>query len=343
MKRNFRSGRSLAGWMLFLGIVVAGIALLVSLGLLGRSQREAAAAGEQYTLEGQIFGDGYTTGNLCASTGSGDCWHDGDNVPHRLTITGLTVGTTYTCLQLEHDFTDSAGVIGYDNFNSFGSLDGSATGVSATANPPSAPVGGITMIVYDVVFTAQSATVVLNWNAQLGPHADQWSGAKLHVTLDRGAVCESVGEKTVPLPVNQIVPPSTPTPTPTSTNTPTPTSTFTPTPTATSTNTPTPTNTFTPIPTNTNTPTPTLTPRATEERRHTSTPTKVPTATAAPTIAPPTPTPVSQVLPAVVLPQTGSGGDSSPGTTISAVLMSMAGVILLLSGLRLSRRRDRQS
>jgi hypothetical protein len=68
----------------------------------------------------------------------------------------------------------------------------------------------------------------------------------------------------------------------------------------------------------------------------------VPTATAAPTIAPPTPTPVSQVLPAVVLPQTGSGGDSSPRTTIAAALTSMAGVVLLLSGLRLARRRARR-
>jgi hypothetical protein len=140
----------------------------------------------------------------------------------------------------------------------------------------------------------------------------------------------------------------TPTPTSTNTFTPTPTSTntFTPTPTSTNTFTPTPTstNTFTPTPTNTSTATPTDTPTATPtERRRTSTPTKTPTATAtvAPTISPPTPTPVSQVLTEVKLPPTGSGGGASSGAAVAATLSSLAGIILLLCGLRMARRRER--
>ena len=139
-----------------------------------------------------------------------------------------------------------------------------------------------------------------------------------------------------PTNTNTPVPPS---PTPTNTNTPVP-----PSPTPTNTNTPvppspTPTNTFTPTPTNTFTPRPT----ATEEHHHTATPTKtrtpVPTATAAPAIVAPTPTPVTEVLEVVKMPPTGSGGGSSSGPTIFGVLLSAGGIVLLLSGLRLARRR----
>jgi len=146
------------------------------------------------------------------------------------------------------------------------------------------------------------------------------------------------------------------TPTPTETFTPTPTETFTPTPTETST--PTPTETSTPTPTDTPTPTATgtheatHTPTATEEHHHTKTPTPqetetpLPTATQQPTA---TPTLFREVVPAQItrqptplaeaLPHAGTPGDhSSPGTTIAGVLSSIAGIALLLSGLRLARR-----
>jgi len=139
------------------------------------------------------------------------------------------------------------------------------------------------------------------------------------------------------------------TPTPTETFTPTPTETFTPTPTETFT--PTPTETFTPTATGTSTPLPTdtptatatvtRTPTATEEHHHTATPTRTrtPVATAAPTVVPPTPTRVTEVLEVVKMPPTGSGGGSSSGPTIFGVLLSAGGIVLLLSGLRLARRR----
>ena len=158
-----------------------------------------------------------------------------------------------------------------------------------------------------------------------------------------------------PTATSTATPTATATATATSTFTPTPTSTSTATPTATATSTftPTPTETFTPTPTGTSTPLPTDTPTATatathpptatEEHHHTATPTKtrtpVPTATAAPAIVAPTPTPVTEVLEVVKMPPTGSGGGSSSGPTIFGVLLSAGGIVLLLSGLRLARRR----
>ncbi|MCJ7492077.1 MAG: hypothetical protein MUP15_08010 [Dehalococcoidia bacterium] len=156
-----------------------------------------------------------------------------------------------------------------------------------------------------------------------------------------------------PTPTSTATPTATPTATATSTYTPPPTSTSTATPTATATRTftPPPTETFTPTATGTSTPLPTDTPTATatathpptatEEHHHTATPTKTrtpaPTATAAPTLV--APTPVTEVLEIVKLPPTGSGGGSPSGPTIFGVLLSAGGIVLLLSGLRLARRR----
>jgi hypothetical protein len=169
-----------------------------------------------------------------------------------------------------------------------------------------------------------------------------------------------------PTNTNTPTPTETFTPTPTDTSTPTPTETFTPTPTETSTSTPpptetpteTPTGTFTPPPTDTPTVTPTATsteestetPTATAtEKHHTKTPTpeetETPTETAQPTA---TATRVSEVVPAIItrqptppaegLPHAGAPADhSSAGTTIAGVLSSLAGIALLLSGLRLAR------
>jgi hypothetical protein len=48
---------------------------------------------------------------------------------------------------------------------------------------------------------------------------------------------------------------------------------------------------------------------------------------------------VSEVIPVVILPPTGSGGGSSSGPTIFGVILAMGGFVLLMSGLRLARRR----
>ena len=325
MRYRLSIKRRWATWKPLMGLVAAfcAISALLAVGLLSRSTHGVTAApgNIQYTLEGQIYGDDYTTGNLCAGIGSGDCWHDLDDVPHRLTMTGLAAGATYSgCLQIQLDYKDSAGIIGYDNFNSWGSDDGSATGVSMTAGPESPGSGGGTVITYDVVFTAQSSTVILNWNAQLGPEAHLWNGSNLHNRLVRGVECESIGNKEVPLPVNKItVPTPSPTPTPTNTATATPTNTATATPTNTATptptktSTPTPTNTATPTPTDTATPTPTDT--ATPTPTDTATPTPTDTATPTPTdTATPTPTETSTPPPTDTPTATPTGTYTPPPT-----------------------------
>ena len=180
-------------------------------------------------------------------------------------------------------------------------------------------------------------------------------------------------ETSTPTPTETLTPTPThtSTPTPTETLTPTPTETFTPTPTETFTPTPTDTSTPTPTETPTATPTETETPRATDtptptatgtreathtptptEHHHTRTPTPeetetpLPTSTQQPTA---TPTLFREVVPAQItrqpaprtesLPHAGMPGEgTSAGTTIAGVLSSIAGIALLLSGLRLARR-----
>ncbi len=147
--------------------------------------------------------------------------------------------------------------------------------------------------------------------------------------------------------------PVTPTDTPTATNTPvTPTDT----PTATETplgsggtDTPTPTNTpVTPThtPRATETPeTPTHTPRATETPEtevNTSTPTatSTPLGQVLPSVVTPTSTPRAQVLPSTIAPTGDAGPGQSPlRIAIMGLLVALAGVILLLSGLKLATRR----
>jgi hypothetical protein len=182
-----------------------------------------------------------------------------------------------------------------------------------------------------------------------------------------------------PTPTNTPVPPTnTPTPTNTPvppTNTPTPTNTpvpptNTPTPTNTPvppTNTPTPTNTPVPptntpvvptntpvVPTNTpvvptNTPVvPTNTPEATEPPHHRHTPT--PESTVAPTVVPPTATPLTEVSPVVktpppgpspsaeVLPSTGTGSGEDGRWTALAGLALVLATIASFAGLLLRSR-----
>ncbi len=139
---------------------------------------------------------------------------------------------------------------------------------------------------------------------------------------------------------------STPTPTDTATSTPTPTdtATSTPTPTDTATHTPTPTDTATHTPTSTATPTDTATPTAS------NTPTRRRTATPSATSVPPTasPTLVSIALPLVatprpvqvILPNTGSGlTDGGSGWVAAATALAGATALLILTGVRLRRRR----
>ena len=92
------------------------------------------------SLGGQIKGNGYTTGNLCS--GSGDCWSEGDNVPARLTIPGVSIGSTYS-VTIQHDYS-LGGTIGYENFNSATSGNSSANNITLSPATNVDCGGGVT-------------------------------------------------------------------------------------------------------------------------------------------------------------------------------------------------------
>ena len=148
----------------------------------------------QHTLEGQIKGNGYTTGSLSG-------WSEGDNVPARLTITGLDVGVPYSVI-IEHDYQDS-GITGYENFNSPTSMNSSATSISLSAPTVVSCGSSTTCKQYTLSFTPSSSTVQLDWKAQLSEIAAQWSGASLHYRLITGA-CGGSGNKDIPLNPKQL-------------------------------------------------------------------------------------------------------------------------------------------
>lgn len=162
-----------------------------------------------YTLEGLNYNkdplvDGnWTTGNLCQ--GGGGCYSEGSNVPSRITITGLTSGDSYSLI-IQHDYKDSSGLIGYDNFNRIGTVrtDSNASGVTIVHLSDVTQSGDI-MRNYTLSFQASGSTAVIYWNSFLGVNAADWNGASLHFRLDSGIGGENVGNKEVPIMVNQLL------------------------------------------------------------------------------------------------------------------------------------------
>ena len=230
-------------------------------------------------LEGLLFGGDpgnstdWTNGNVCAgSRPAPGCYSDNEDVPHRVLLKGLTIGASYS-VAIEHDFQDNASVVGYDQFHNFAVISG-VSGLTSTFLGVF-PSGPNTEKDYKLEFVATAENAEIRWDALLGPHADQWNGAQLHVRLTDGA-------ESVPIPVKEIIPPSTPTPTSTATPTATSTRTATPTNTPTSTPTDTATPTKTPTSTPTNTATPTNTPTSTPTNTSTATATSTPTPTSTP-------------------------------------------------------------
>jgi len=106
VERGRQMGRPQAGWMLFLGIVVAaGLALFVSLGLMGRHDRQAAAAGPSVTIEQCQNGGVGDTPERCVNLGGGNNnwvtgnvngqkahWREGDSLPYRAILKDLNTG-----------------------------------------------------------------------------------------------------------------------------------------------------------------------------------------------------------------------------------------------------------
>jgi len=152
----------------------------------------------QYKLEGQTKAGTFTTGNICQA---GSCYSEGDNVPFKLTIGGLTSGMSYE-LDIQHDYQDSTGLVGYENFNTPGTWDGSASGISLSAGTVSASLPNT--VTYTLFFTADSSEVELQYYGLLADNASNWSGAQLHSRLIDGVNNESVGNKDVPIQVNKL-------------------------------------------------------------------------------------------------------------------------------------------
>ena len=109
MKDRFQMGRSQVGWMLFLGLVVAaGLALFVSLGLLGGHGKAVAGDGATIDLYSQCsndLGTGYTTGDTGCRWVNGNLQHnnslysEGEATVQRLAIDALVNGTHTVTIQ----------------------------------------------------------------------------------------------------------------------------------------------------------------------------------------------------------------------------------------------------
>ncbi|MFA5030977.1 MAG: SdrD B-like domain-containing protein, partial [Patescibacteria group bacterium] len=181
--------------------IIAGITMVFNMSALGVLIAPTKAyAAIQYTLEGQQKDLTFTTGNICG--GSGGCFAEGENVPFKLTIAGLTDGKTYSA-KIQHDYKDSAGVEGYVNFNTPGTWNGSASSVSLSS--PTTSAGLPNTKTYTITFTATSSTVQLKWNALLSQNAGEWNGAQLHARLVKGVQQESIGNKEVPIQPDKII------------------------------------------------------------------------------------------------------------------------------------------
>lgn len=183
-----------------------GIVTILNVSMVGALIAPAAASAAvtgsfQYTLEGQQKDLSFTTGNICGGTGG--CYAEGENVPFRLTIDGLTVNTTYSA-KINLDYKDSAGVEGYVNFNTPTTWDSTASNVSLSSATTSAGLPNTKT--YTITFKALASTVHLKWFGLLGNDASTWNGAQLHARLVQGVAQESIGNKEVPISVNKIVP-----------------------------------------------------------------------------------------------------------------------------------------
>lgn len=139
------------------------------------------------SFEGQMPNGNWTSGNLCQ--GGGDCYSEGDEVAHRVGLDDLVVGEEYT-LSIKLDYYCGSGIVGYQEFN-----DIAGTGVSSLMM--SNPTQVENELIYQVTFTADSTTAMLNWDALLSDQAADCSGSHLHVGIDGST-------KTVPLPVSEL-------------------------------------------------------------------------------------------------------------------------------------------
>lgn len=146
----------------------------------------------------------WTKGNLCG--GGGSCYAEGDDIPSRLEITGLEIGTNYSVV-IQHDYQDNRGNLGYDYFhrNNLILPDIGATNVSISYISPEVSCGNDICKNYTLSFTATATEATIYWNSHLSFDAAEWNGSSLHFRLVSGIGGEQVGNKEVPVPVRELL------------------------------------------------------------------------------------------------------------------------------------------
>jgi uncharacterized repeat protein (TIGR01451 family)/fimbrial isopeptide formation D2 family protein len=170
----------------------------------GRNQSKIPIDNNQVgALEGLIAGGDpsdngdWTPGNLCQ--GNGPCYHELDNVPHRILLNGLTAGTEYSFTILI-DAQDNAGHRGYDDLGNVVGLSGVAGAVAVVQNPDTTTGCGAstTCESYTFTFTASGTDAEIRFTAHLAIGSHLYGGSSLSVRLLGSA-------RNVPLPVGDIL------------------------------------------------------------------------------------------------------------------------------------------
>jgi len=141
----------------------------------------------------------WTPGNLCA--GNGTCYHELDNVPHRIFLKGLTSGTTYEFTILAD--TEKSGTPGYDNINTptaISGVTGGSGGITLTQNPNTTTGCGqsTTCISYTFSFVASGTGAEIRFNVHLAIDSHLFNGSSLSARVLGTA-------RNVPLPVKEIL------------------------------------------------------------------------------------------------------------------------------------------
>jgi uncharacterized repeat protein (TIGR01451 family) len=173
-------------------------------GAAGPAQLEPIVNNQVGGLQGLLAGGNpnvssdWTPGNLCA--GNGTCYHELDNVPHRIFLNGLTSGTTYEFTILAD--TLNSGTHGYDNINTpsaISGVTGGSGGITLTQNPnTTSGCGSTTCISYTFSFVASGTDAEIRFNVHLAIGSHLFNGSSLGTRVLGTA-------RNVPLPVKEIL------------------------------------------------------------------------------------------------------------------------------------------
>ena len=139
----------------------------------------------------------WTSGNLCGNTT--DCYHELDNVPHRILFKDLQAGEQYAIIVLV-DARDNAGHPGYDGVNSVvGFANVSGVAVVQNADTTDGCGTSTTCQSFTLTFSPSDPNAQIRFNAHLDLDAPLFGGSSLSARL------LDVGARNVPLPVKRIL------------------------------------------------------------------------------------------------------------------------------------------